>query len=152
DPYELVRDDNLILWKNALRHIDAFFPSEDEFRVTRDAVPAIRELASDRLRLVGLKRGILGGQPVDLHSGSTRTSSSRATPCTDVTGAGDAFLGGFLAAWIQDGDAERGIEQGIVAASFAIQDWGARGLLAAAPADAQARLHEWFGCHTGRPS
>ena len=40
---------------------------------------------------------------------------------------------------------QRGIEQGIVAASFAIEDWGARGLLAATPEQAHARWQEWFG-------
>ena len=54
----------------------------------------------------------------------------------DATGAGDAFVGGFLAGLLAHSDAQRGIEQGIVAASFAIEDWGARGLLAATPEQA----------------
>ena len=145
DPYELIRDENLALWPPLLAHIDAFFPSEDEVRIRGDAASVLRRLASERLRLVALKRGIRGGELLDLHSGNVTAWTSRAGEVVDATGAGDAFVGGFLAGWLQHGDAVRAIEQGIVATSFAIQDWGARGLLAATPQQARQRWHEWFG-------
>jgi cytidine kinase len=145
DPYELMLDDNLAVWPPLLAHIDAFFPSEDEVRVSGDAASVLRRLASERLRVVALKRGIRGGELLDLHSGNVTAWTSRAGEVVDATGAGDAFVGGFLAGWLEHGDAVRAIEQGIVATSFAIQDWGARGLLAATPEQAQARWHEWFG-------
>jgi hypothetical protein len=33
----------------------------------------------------------------------------------------------------------------VVTASFAIEDWGAAGLLAATPEQAEQRLRAWFG-------
>jgi len=46
---------------------------------------------------------------------------------------------------LRHGDLPRAIEQGIVAASFAIEDWGPRGLLAATPEGAEDRRRIWFG-------
>jgi sugar/nucleoside kinase (ribokinase family) len=148
DPYELLLDDNLAQWPSVLAYIDAFFPSEDEVRFSGEAEPALRRIAGERLRYVALKRGIRGGQLLDLYTGHAPEWTARARQTIDVTGAGDAFVGGFLSGFLRFGDAQRGIEQGIVAASFAIEDWGARGLLSATPADADARLQEWFGSHT----
>jgi hypothetical protein len=45
---------------------------------------------------------------------------------------------------VTHGDVGRSIEQGIVAASFVIEDWGARGLVAATPERAVERHDEWF--------
>lgn len=147
DPYELLRDENLSQWSSVLEHVDAFFPSEDEVRFSGEAEPALRQAAGKRLRFVALKRGVRGGQLLDLHTGLAPKWTAQASKAVDVTGAGDAFVGGFLSGFLASGDAQRGIEHGIVAASFAIEDWGARGLLAATPAQASARWQEWFGAH-----
>jgi sugar/nucleoside kinase (ribokinase family) len=145
DPYELLRDDNLELWPAVLKHVDAFFPSEDEVRVRGDVANVLRKIAGPRLRLVALKRGDRGGELLDLHFGTATKWTSRARNIVDATGAGDAFVGGFLAGWLEHGEAIRAIEQGIVATSFAIEDWGARALMAATPAQAEARWQQWFG-------
>jgi ribokinase len=145
DPYELLRDDNLSEWPAVLAHVDAFFPSEDEVRIGGDVSSVLRRIAGKRLRLVALKRGVQGGELLNLHLGNVTAWTSRAGQVVDATGAGDAFVGGFLAGWLEHGDAVRAIEQGIVATSFAIEDWGARGLLAATPAQARLRWQEWFG-------
>ena len=145
DPYELVRDDNLSQWPEILQRVDAFFPSEDEVRLSGDASSKLRELAGERLRFLALKRGIRGGSLLDLHSDRVHTWEARAGKTVDATGAGDAFVGGFLAGWLKHRDAQRAIEQGIVAASFALEDWGARGLMRATPQQAQERLTAWFG-------
>ena len=69
DPYELVRDDNLDQWQQILAHIDAFFPSEDEMRLSTDPAETLRRIGGKRLRFVALKRGALGGNLLDFHSG-----------------------------------------------------------------------------------
>jgi len=69
DPHELLVDDNLGLWSRRLEHVDAFFPSEDEVRFSGDAEIALRRVAGNRLRFVALKRGVRGGQLLDLHTG-----------------------------------------------------------------------------------
>jgi ribokinase len=145
DPFELVRDDNLAEWAAVLAHVDAFFPSRDEIRV--DAAPddLLTRLAGGRLGLVALKAGAAGGRLVDLAAGTSHAWAGRAEDVVDATGAGDAFTGGFLAGALLHGDLIRAVEQGIVAASFAIEDWGARGLFAATPRRAAERHSAWFG-------
>jgi len=145
DPFELVRDGTLAAWRDVLTHVDLFFVSEDEWRLTGDAEGVfLTSLAGPRLRHVAFKRAANGGRLLDLHGRESRTWASRSRTVIDATGAGDAFAGGFLAGLVAHGDVGRSIEQGIVAASFAIEDWGARGLMAATPERAAERHAEWF--------
>ncbi len=144
DPFELVRDGTLAAWRDVLTHVDLFFVSEDEWRLGGDANGIVPSLAGPRLRHVAFKRGADGGTLLDLHEGLTRSWHSRSHEVVDTTGAGDAFAGGFLAGLVTHGDVPRSIEQGIVSASFAIEDWGARGLMAATPELAARRHGGWF--------
>jgi len=145
DPFELVRDGTLAAWRDVLTHLDLFFVSEDEWRITGDAEDVfLTSLAGPRLRHVAFKRAANGGRLLDLHGKQSRTWRSRSRAAVDATGAGDAFAGGFLAGLVTHGDVNRAIEQGIVSASFAIEDWGARGLMAATPDHAAQRHAEWF--------
>jgi len=148
DPFELVRDGTLTAWREVLTHVDLFFVSEDEWRLAGDADAIIPALAGPRLAHIAFKRGARGGRLVDLHEGRSRTWASRARDVVDATGAGDAFAGGFLAGLVTHRDVKRALEQGIVSASFAIEDWGGRGLMAATPAVAAERHAEWFADST----
>ncbi len=103
DPYELVRDDNLDEWQQVLAHVDAFFPSEDEMRVSSDPAETLRRIGGKRLRFVALKRGALGGNLLDFQAGHVPWKS-RAKGMVDATGAGDAFVGGFLAGLLEHGE------------------------------------------------
>lgn len=109
-----------------------------------DDETVVRDLAGDRLRLLVLKRAARGGLLVDLHAGETHSWLPRANRVVDVTGAGDAFAGGFLAGWLTAGDIPQSIAQGVVSASFALEDWGGCGLARATSGEAQARLADWF--------
>jgi cytidine kinase len=144
DPFELLQDENARRWREPLAMIDGFFAGEDDLRISGDAKAIVRELAGARLRLLALKQSGRGGLLVDLHAGETHGWPAHAAGVVDVTGAGDAFAGGFLAAWLTAGDIPRGIAQGVVAASFAIEDWGSRGLARATPDAARQRLSTWF--------
>jgi len=144
DPFELVRDENAATWRKPLSLVDGFFVGEDDLRLSGDDETSIRDLAGDGLRLLVLKRAARGGLLVDLHAGETHGWRSRADRVVDVTGAGDAFAGGFLAGWLAAGDIPRGIAQGVVSASFALEDWGGRGLARATSGEAHARLANWF--------
>jgi len=145
DPFELVRDGTLAAWRDVLTHLDLFFVSEDEWRLTGDAEDVfLTSLAGPRLRHVAFKRAANGGRLLDLHAKQSQTWRSRSHAVVDATGAGDAFAGGFLAGLVGHGDVGRAIEQGVVSASFAIEDWGARGLMDATPEQAAERHAEWF--------
>ena len=67
----------------------------------------------------------------------------RAAAVVDPTGAGDAFAAGFLAGWLGGESVETALSRGVVGASFAIEDWGATGLLRADRETAARRFQEW---------
>ena len=144
DPFEIVRDGDDARWLDPLAHIDALFAGEDDLRLAGDAEALIRDWAGERLRLLVLKQAGRGGRFIDLHTGTAVCWPARSDEVVDVTGAGDAFAGGFLAGWLPAGDVALGIAQGVVSASFVIEDWGSRGLMRATPAQAEARLAAWF--------
>jgi len=148
DPHEPLTDGSFPAWRSVLDHADAFFPGEDEMGLPPHLDP--RSLfgpggAFPRLRFLALKRGAGGGTLLDRASGDARPWSAPRSPVVDATGAGDAFAGGFLAGWLTHADAGLAIQQGVVSASFAIEDWGSRGLMGATPEAARRRQHEWFG-------
>ena len=144
DPFELIRVDTANRWREPLAQVDALFAGEDDLRLADDPAAALRRISGDRLRLLVLKRAERGGLLLDLHGDHEHTWSARAERVIDVTGAGDAFAGGFLAGFLRDGDTARSIAQGVVSASLAIEDWGCRGLDLATPQQAQERLAGWF--------
>ena len=144
DPFEIIRDGDAARWRAPLTHVDALFAGEDDLRLADDAEGVIRGWAGERLRLLVLKQAGRGGRLVDLHAGAAVRWPARSDEVVDVTGAGDAFAGGFLAGWLSAGDVALGIAQGVVAASFVLEDWGSRGLMRATPAEAEARLAAWF--------
>jgi len=148
DPHEQVREDNVDAWKAVLAHTDAFFPSEDDLQlegVTTDPRPALRRLAGGRLRFVAFKRGRSGGVLYDARQGAFHEWPPVPRLTGDPTGAGDAFAGGFLAAILGGGSVESALDQGVIATSFAIEDLGARGLMAATREEAERRRREWLG-------
>jgi len=102
-------------------------------------------IAGGRLRYALLKRGAAGGLLYDARTGGTRAWAPRAMQVVDPTGAGDAFAGGFLSGLLGGEDVPGALERGVVSASFALEAWGAAGLVPATPADARQRRAEWFG-------
>lgn len=147
DPHEPVREDNLAEWKAVLAQVDAFFPSRDELRldgVDEDPRAALRRLGGGRLRFVAFKRGAEGGLLWDARADAFVEWPPVPRLTGDPTGAGDAFAGGFLAALLAGRGLEQALDQAVVSASFAIEDFGARGLLAATADEARRRLAEWL--------
>ena len=113
--------------------------------VAADPRGALARLGGGRLRYALLKRGAAGGLLYDARSQETRSWEARATQVVDPTGAGDAFAGGFLSGLLAGEDVAGALERSVVSASFALETWGAAGLIAATPADARQRRAEWFG-------
>jgi sugar/nucleoside kinase (ribokinase family) len=146
DPYTPIDAATLPAWQDLLAGVDLLFVSEDDLRLPgTDArpEPVLERLAGGRLRRIFFKRGRRGGVIHDRDAGA-RAWAALGGDAIDATGAGDAFAGGYLAALVRDADPEEALRQALVSASFAIEDWGARGAQAAAPARAAARLREWF--------
>jgi sugar/nucleoside kinase (ribokinase family) len=145
DPYRLLTPDSIEEWRAVIARTDAFFLSEDEMEIgsREDPRPALRSLAGGRLRFVFFKRGARGGVLYDARDDRFLDWAPRAGAVQDPTGAGDAFAAGFLAGWLRGEALEPALMRGVVTASFAIEDWGAAGMLRASAADAEARLTAW---------
>ncbi len=144
DPYELLTPATLPALEPVLSRVDALFLSEDELELgrpeSRDA--ALRSLLRGRLKAVAFKRGARGG--VLARAGRLLEWEPRSTEVADPTGAGDAFAAGVLAGWRRGEPDESALARGVVTASFAIEAWGADGLLRATPEAAARRLRDWF--------
>ena len=148
DPHEPIREQNLDQWRALLGSVDALFVSEDEMQLPgagADPQGAVRALAVGRLRLIALKRGRRGGLLYDARERSFLEWPPVPRLSGDPTGAGDAFAGGFLAAVTAGHPLEKALDQAIVSASFALEDWGAHGLIAATREEATRRMREWLG-------
>lgn len=112
---------------NFLHRVDAFLPSvaevvalwgQDDINVLR---PQLFQLGFDGTLVI--KRGPLG---VDVAT-SDEVVRVPAAPAEvlDVTGAGDAFCGGFLAGLIATGDPVLAAAYGVVSSSFVVETRGA---------------------------
>jgi sugar/nucleoside kinase (ribokinase family) len=149
DPHERLREDNLPRWRPVLANLDAFFPSEDDLALEGcgpedDPRAALKRLAGGRLRFIAFKRSRRGGMLYDARAGAYTEWPPVPRLTGEGTGAGDAFAGGFLAGMIAGRPVEDALDMAIVSASFALEDWGAAGLLAATHEQAMARLRDWL--------
>jgi len=146
DPHETVREDNRDAWRTVLDHVDAFFPSHEEVRlkeIEADPRGALVHIPGNRLSIVAYKCGPEGGVLLERPTGRVIEWRAGHAPVVDATGAGDGFAGGFVSGWLAHRDLDRAIEQGVVTASFAIEDWGAHALMRATPESVEARRRDW---------
>ena len=146
DPHLGVTPETTGRWRELLADVDAFFPSDDELHLAeaaREPAAVLAPLVAGRLRFIAWKRGAAGGTLHDARAHRSHDWSARATRVEDPTGAGDAFMAGFVSAQLERDDVERALRRGVVTASFAIEAWGADGLLGATVDSARARLAAW---------
>ncbi|GAA0714332.1 carbohydrate kinase family protein [Dactylosporangium roseum] len=103
--------------------LDVFLPSTSDLEIfdpRADPVRTARRLSSLGDTEIVLKRGADGVQV--FRSGSKGVVvPSLAVDVVDPTGAGDAFCGAFLAAYVETRDAVHAAMYGAVAASFAVE-------------------------------
>ena len=159
DPHLVVTPDTLGRHRALLAEVDAFFPSDDELLLAdaaRDPAGTAASLCSGRLEFVAWKRGAQGGTLYDARTKRAHTWAPRAARVEDPTGAGDAFMAGFVSALLERREVqgqvvERALRRGVVTASFAIEASGADGLLAATRDAAEARLAAWGTASEVRP-
>jgi len=129
-----------------IRGLDAFLPSimeaEAFFRPQRLRV---WEMAEAFLAMgcgtVVIKRGANGQAVMDGTSGQRWNVPAYPARVNDVTGAGDAFCGGFLVGLDQTGDPFEAALRGGVSASLVVEGTGALYALEALPGLSQARLY-----------
>jgi sugar/nucleoside kinase (ribokinase family) len=131
---------------SVLKGLDAFMPSMMEAEAFfRPQTLRVWEMAEAFLAmgcgLVVIKRGANGQAVVDGASRRRWNVPAYRARVTDVTGAGDAYCGGFLVGLDQTGDPLEAALRGGVSSSLVIEGTGALYALDALPGLAQARLH-----------
>ena len=140
---EYVRGYRDQLLKLAAR-VDVFLPSLEELTdlVGYDDPPrALRELGAGKgSPLVVLKKGKDGVLLLDRDRSSIVAVDAAPARVVDVTGAGDAFCGGFAAGIAQGLDPLEAARRGTVSAAFAVEGFGSLALASVTPSDAAARL------------
>ena len=126
-----------------LAGVEVFLPSELETTPLLGEVSpleAARWFAAHGPRVVVLKQGGRGVLVYDRPTDRFYHAPPVPTTIRDVTGAGDAFCGGFLVGWLETGDPVQAARYGAVSASLALEDFGALYALRYGRADAEARL------------
>jgi ribokinase len=111
-----------------LRHVDAFLPSEQEVRSLLGPIDfwsAACRFAETGLEAVVIKVGSRGAMVYDCLDRRRWLVPAFPTHVVDVTGAGDAFCGGFLVGFQETADAVLAACYGTVSASFVLEGFGA---------------------------
>lgn len=106
-----------------LRDVDAFLPSEEDaqrLRPGRSAERAARDLQDHGARHVVIKLGGAGCHVLSPEGDAWRVPTYPAA-VADLTGAGDAFCGGFLVGLYETGDSMTAAVFGTVSASFIVE-------------------------------
>lgn len=122
--------------------IDALLPSEEDVHrgyPKSDLDAGAARILEAGARLVVLKRGGAGCL-VLAPDRAPQAVPALVCDVVDLTGAGDAFCGGFLAGMALTGDVLTAVAHGAVSASFAIEGPGLSRLFTATPNEASERL------------
>ena len=132
DPFELLRDGELDLWRRLLRRVDLFLFSEDEMSASDSGayVDALAEAGPIVAYKQGAAGGLLAHAEQRLRWTSLTTEPTGAGP-VDATGAGDAFAAGFVAARLKGKSLRSCAHHGAAVASLAVEGRGPDGLLQA---------------------
>jgi ribokinase len=131
---------------DVVRGLDAFLPSELEVQAyyrtdNFDLWEAAAEFGAMGCRVVAIKRGANGCIVYHAETGSKWQIPAYPVTVRDVTGAGDAFSGGFMAGLAKTGDPVEAALRGAVSASIVIEGAGALNGLDAHPDLPLARLN-----------
>jgi ribokinase len=130
--------------------LSAFLPGDEDLRelfrgTTQDLWEMVEAIAEYGCDLVVVKRGGLGQIVYDCAAKVRYEIPAYPGRPLDVTGAGDAFAGGFLAGLRRTEDPVRAALYGSVAASIAVEGPGPFFSLDALPGLQQARLEALAG-------
>lgn len=128
-----------------LNGVTAFLPSEAEMRnlfqsETHDLWEMAEAVSLYGCEYVVIKRGLNGQFLYDADTKRKWEIPAYPTRMEDVTGAGDAFGGGFTAGFCKNYDSLEGVLYGNVTASLKLEGYGAFHPLDVLPGLAEARL------------
>lgn len=137
---------NELRLRDLISSVDLFLPSAAEAAQLvghQDWVTAAQEFSNTGPKVVVIKLGAEGTLVYDREMDASFRQPATPIEIVDETGAGDAFCGGFLAGYLQEGaDVKRAARAGAISASYAIASFGVDALLAADEQEAQMRLEQ----------
>ncbi len=126
-----------------LRWVDVFLPSQQEVESLLgegDPWQAARHFAKAGPTVVVIKSGSSGSLIYDRETDSRWHVPAYPVRIADVTGAGDAYCGGFMVGYAETRDAVIAACYGTVSASFVLQGFGALYALRYTRSQAEVRL------------
>ncbi len=137
-------------WTEIFQRVHTFLPSEDEIvdlmdldgkkEKINDYKTVIEKIAAAGVRVVALKLGVRGILVFDSVKDLFFHVPSCAGRIVDVTGAGDAFAGGYLAGLSKGEPAFEAALKGCVSSSAALEGFGAFSMLQHADGKIERRL------------
>jgi len=126
-----------------LQQVDAFLPSEQEVNSMlgmQDLWQAAYQFAEAGPAVVVIKAGSKGSRVYDRLSKRRWLIPAYPTNVVDVTGAGDAYCGGFMVGYEETSDPALASCYGAVSASFVLEGFGALYATRYTRSQAEARL------------
>lgn len=141
-------EDYVVDYRRRLRalaaRVSAFLPSRAELADLvgfDDPQRALMTLASLPPPIIVIKMGEEGVLVWDKAQGTLHKVGIAQGPVVDVTGAGDAFCGGFAAGLSLGCSPVESAQRGTISASYAVANFGSLQLAHVNPAAAQERIH-----------
>jgi sugar/nucleoside kinase (ribokinase family) len=110
-----------------LAHFEIFAPSTAELPLLVEQQPVqdqLRALAALGPPVVTLRQGAAGSIVYDRQADRFWRVPAAQANVVDVTGAGNAYCGGFLVGWLETGDARRAAAMAAVSAAIVIEQIG----------------------------
>ena len=142
-------EDYVAAYRQRLRilaaRVDAFLPSRSEVADLMgydDPQRALQELTSLPTPMVVIKMGAEGVLVWDKKQRTLCQVGIAAGPVVDVTGAGDAFCGGFAAGLSLGHTAVEAARYGTISASYAVADFGSLRLADIQPDEVHKRIQD----------
>ncbi len=124
--YSFLREVGADRFLDWIRGARFFFPNADEAEVlsgTADPDAQLTFLAR-AFPVVAIKRGAEGA--VAAEGGHRWSARAPQVEVVDTSGAGDAFLGGFLGTWLRGAGTEAALKRGVAVGSASVTTLGAR--------------------------
>src|SRR5579883_1329230 len=140
-------EDYVVDYRQRLRalaaKVDAFLPSRSELADLvgyDDPLRALGSLVELPTPIIVIKMGEKGALVWQKAGETLHEVAIVSGPVLDVTGAGDAFCGGFAAGLSLGDDALKAAQRGVISASYAVASFGSMSLAHVEPVVAQSRF------------
>jgi len=138
--------ENQALFKHNCKQVDIVSPNLREARLLTglsDPIDVVNQLRDYGARMVVLRMADAGSLVQDQNGTISAVPAYPVDQIVDVTGAGNAYCGGFVVGFARTGDVQTAGWYGGVSASLALRQFGALFGLDNLEQEAQARL-DWY--------